>query len=207
MLIGFGGLLLIMALAGIDALGVFQQFRRSDEQIRGRYLSQNHVLNDIRSDVYLSGTYVRDYFLEADPARAEVYRTSLENVRKHMEAALEFYGRQTSPAEAQHYSALRTELMDYWGLLAPIFRWDPTERRRTGYTFLRDQVSPGGRTCWHVREKRFTEAANAFDQALTILERTRGPDNPELVPTMEHYSRLPRAEQDFAAPRAGKHAS
>ena len=142
LLIGFGGLLLIMALAGIDALGVFQQFRRSDEQIRGRYLSQNHVLNDIRSDVYLSGTYVRDYLLEADPARAEVYRTSLENVRKHMEAALEFYGRQTSPAEVQHYSALRTELMDYWGILAPIFRWDPAERRRSGYTFLRDEVFP-----------------------------------------------------------------
>ena len=35
LLIGFGGLLLIMALAGIDALRVFQRFRESDEQIRG----------------------------------------------------------------------------------------------------------------------------------------------------------------------------
>ena len=142
LLIGFGGLLLIMVLAGIDALGVFQRFRQGDEQIRGRYLSQNHVLNDIRSDVYLSGTYVRDYLLEPDPTRAAVYRASLEDVRKHMESALEVYGRQTGPAEAQHYSALRTELMDYWGILAPIFQWDPAERRRSGYTFLRDQVFP-----------------------------------------------------------------
>ena len=59
-----------------------------------------------------------------------------------MESALEFYGRQTAPAEAQHYSALRTELMDYWGILAPIFQWDPAERRRSGYTFLRDEVFP-----------------------------------------------------------------
>ena len=89
LLIGFGGLLLIMALAGIDALRVLQQFRRSDEQIRRRYLSQNHVLNDIRSDVYVSGTYVRDYLLEPDPERAEAYRTSLEDVRRHMESSLE----------------------------------------------------------------------------------------------------------------------
>ncbi len=142
LLIGFGGLLLIMALAGIDALRVFQRFRQSDEQIRGRYLSQNHVLNDIRSDVYLSGTYVRDYLLEPDSARADVYRTSLEDVRKHMESALEVYGRQTAPAEAQHYSALRSELMDYWGILAPVFRWNPEERRRSGYAFLRDEVFP-----------------------------------------------------------------
>jgi signal transduction histidine kinase len=140
--IGFGGLLLIMALAGIDALRVFQRFRQSDEQIRGRYLSQNHVLNDIRSDVYLSGTYVRDYLLEPDPVRAEAYRTSLEDVRKHMESALDLYGRQTAPAEAQHYSALRTELTDYWGILAPIFQWGPLERRHSGYTFLRDEVFP-----------------------------------------------------------------
>src|SRR5579872_4853380 len=106
LLIGFGGLLLIMALAGIDALRVLQQFRQNDDQIRRRYLSQNHVLNDIRSDVYVSGTYVRDYLLEPDLARAEAYRADLESVRKHMDSALESYGREANPAEVQHYSAL-----------------------------------------------------------------------------------------------------
>src|ERR1700722_499948 len=72
LLIRFGGLLLIMALAGVGAPGVFRGFPHSDEQIRLRYLSQNQALNEIRSDVYLSGTYVRDYLLEPDPARAAV---------------------------------------------------------------------------------------------------------------------------------------
>jgi signal transduction histidine kinase len=142
LLIGFGGLLVIMALAGIDALRVLQQFRRSDEQIRRRYLSQNHVLNDIRSDVYVSGTYVRDYLLEPDPERAALYRTSLEDVRKHMESALEVYSRQATPAEFQHDSALRAELRNYWEILTPIFHWDPAERRMSGYSFLRDEVFP-----------------------------------------------------------------
>jgi signal transduction histidine kinase len=142
LLIGFGGLLLIMALAGVDALRVLQQFRRSDEQIRSRYLSQNHVLNDVRSDVYLSGTYVRDYLLEPDPDRAETYRTSLEDVRKHTDSALQLYRRQAAPAEIQHYAALQAELTDYWGTLAPVFRWGATERRLSGYAFLRDQVFP-----------------------------------------------------------------
>jgi hypothetical protein len=142
LMIGFGGLLLIMALAGADALRVLQQFRRNDERIRHHYLTQNHVLNEIRSDVHVSGTYVRDYLLEPDPDRAELYRTSLEGVRKHMEFALDFYGRQATPAQLEHYSALRAELTDYWGILAPIFQWNPTERRRSGYPFLRDEVFP-----------------------------------------------------------------
>jgi signal transduction histidine kinase len=142
LLIGFGGLLLIMALAGIDAQRVLQQFRHSDELIRRRYLSQNQVLNDIRSEVYLSGTYVRDYLLDPDPERADGYRTSLGDVRKSMESALELYGRQATQEEIQHYSALRTELLNYWGILAPIFQWDTGERRRSGYAFLRDEVFP-----------------------------------------------------------------
>ena len=140
--VGFGGLLSIMALAGIDALRVLGQFRRGDDQIRRRYLAENHILNDIRSDVYVSGTYVRDYLLEPEPQRADVYRSNLEQVRKHMQAALDSYGRQVAPAGLQHYTALRTELTDYWTILAPIFSWDAAERRRSGYSFLRDEVFP-----------------------------------------------------------------
>src|ERR1700728_3450004 len=139
---GFGGLLSIMGLAGIDALRVLGQFRRGDDQIRRRYLAENHVLNDIRSDVYVSGTYVRDYLLEPEPQRADAYRASLEQVQKHMQAALDSYGRQIAPAELQHYNQLRAELADYWTILAPIFEWDAAERHRSGYRFLRDEVFP-----------------------------------------------------------------
>src|SRR6516164_6516037 len=140
LLIGFGGLLSIMSLAGVDTLRVLQQFRRSDEQIRSRYLAQNHVLNDIRSDVYLSGTYVRDYLLEPDMNRAEAYRVSLEEVRQNMDSALNAYGRQAGAAEIQHYTNLRTELMDYWAILTPVLQWDSDRRSRSGYAFLRDEV-------------------------------------------------------------------
>jgi hypothetical protein len=73
-----------MALAGIDALLLFRQFRHSEEQIRRQYLSQNHFLNDLRSDVYVSGTYVRDYLLEPDPERLRPIGISLEDARKHL---------------------------------------------------------------------------------------------------------------------------
>jgi hypothetical protein len=83
MAVGFGGLLAIMALAGVDALNVLRQFRRSDDQIRRRYLSQNHVLNDIRSDVYVSGTYVRDYLLEPDAVRGYLSNQSGRGAAAH----------------------------------------------------------------------------------------------------------------------------
>jgi hypothetical protein len=53
---GFGGLLAIMALAGIYGIRVLQRIRRNDNQIRAQFLLKNHALNDIRSQLYLSGT-------------------------------------------------------------------------------------------------------------------------------------------------------
>lgn len=140
--IGFGSVLAIMTLAGIDALRVLHSFYSNDDHIRRQFLFQNHVLNEIRSDVYVSGTYVRDYLLEPETSRAEDYRASLEQVRKQMESALESYGQQLAPGEAQHYTTLRAELADYWQILAPIFRWSAEERQRLGYAFLRDEVFP-----------------------------------------------------------------
>jgi signal transduction histidine kinase len=131
-----------MAVAGIGALRVLEHVRGSDEQIRRQFLSRNHVLNDIRSEVYLSGTLVRDYLLEPEPVRAEAYRASLEEIRRQMDAALESYGRQVDPEEAQHYTALRAELADYWETLVPVLQWDNAGRQRLGYPFLRDQVFP-----------------------------------------------------------------
>ncbi len=138
----FGGLLVIMALAGADALRILGQFRRDDDQIRRQFLLRNHLLNDVRSDLYLSGTYVRDYLLEPEPAGAEVYRANLEEVRKQMQSALESYGSQLKPEETAQYAALKTELSRYWSILGPPLNWDAEQRRSRGYPFLRDEVFP-----------------------------------------------------------------
>ncbi len=132
----------IVALSGVDALRVMRQIRQQDDQIRTQFLSRNHVLNDIRSQLYLSGTYVRDYLLDPEQERAETYRTSLEGVRAEMESALASYGRQVESGEQAPYLALRDELANYWKTIDPILKWSTEERRNRGYTFLRDDVFP-----------------------------------------------------------------
>ncbi len=134
--LGFGGLLIIVALAGADALRVLRQIRVEDDQIRTQFLLRNHLLNDIRSKLYLSGTYVRDYLLDPDADRAEAYRASLEQVRSEMEAALAAYNGQIDAG------ALKTELAGYWEVIQPVLNWDAGKRHADGYAFLRDTVFP-----------------------------------------------------------------
>ncbi|HUA20281.1 MAG TPA: ATP-binding protein [Bryobacteraceae bacterium] len=140
--LGFGGLLLIMSLAGVDAMRVLQQVRREDDRIRRQFLFRNHVLNDIRSQLYLSGTYVRDYLLEPEPLRAGLFLKNLQEVRSAMEAALASYEKQLEPNEGRHYLELTAELSRYWQTLDPVLSWNAEMRRRQGYIFLRDAVFP-----------------------------------------------------------------
>src|SRR3954452_3646643 len=88
---GFGGLLVLMTFAGIDAMRLLREIQRRNEAIRQAFLNRNRVLNQIRSDVYLSGTYVRDYILEPEPQNASKHRASLEKTRRDMDAALQSY--------------------------------------------------------------------------------------------------------------------
>jgi signal transduction histidine kinase len=142
LLLGFGSLLAIIALSGFDALRVLRQFRKEDDQIRRQFLFRNRVLNNIRAEVYLSGTYVRDYLLEPDPDRASGFGASLESVRQQMETELVSYAGQMDPEQSAHYNALRMELTQYWAVLEPVLAWDVQTRQAQGYTFLRDVVFP-----------------------------------------------------------------
>jgi signal transduction histidine kinase len=140
--LGFGSLLAIIALSGMDGLRVLRQFRLQDGQIREQFLTRNRVLNDIRSEVYLSGTYVRDYLLDPDSTRAAGFGANLAEVRSQMDADLIFYAGQLKPAEADDYINLRAQLARYWATLEPVLRWDAARRRAEGYAFLRDEVFP-----------------------------------------------------------------
>jgi len=139
---GFGGLLAIMALAGAYGIRFLQQIRRDENQIRRQFLLQNHALNEIRSELYLSGTYVRDYLLEPEPRRAEAHLASLRQLRAEMRSALELFGSQISSDQAEYYAELSADLATYWGILDPIMNWDAAQRQRDGYAFLRDQLLP-----------------------------------------------------------------
>jgi len=91
---GFGGLLLLMAFAGIDSLQTLRRIQTSNDDIREDFLRRTRVLEQIRADLYVSGTYVRDYLLEPESGRAEGHRYSLLETRKDMEAALGEYRKQ-----------------------------------------------------------------------------------------------------------------
>jgi signal transduction histidine kinase len=139
---GFGGLLLLVAFAGFDGLQALQQIQASDNNIREDFLLRTRVLERIRADVYVSGTYVRDYLLEPESGKAEGHRYSLRETRGDMDAALREYRALLNAQEAKPFQVLTQELAAYWTVLEPVFQWTASQRQRGGYAFLHDEVFP-----------------------------------------------------------------
>jgi signal transduction histidine kinase len=139
---GFGGLLILMAAAGFDGIRALGQIQSANDEMREDFRLRTQILERIRADVYVSGTYVRDYLLEPETGKAEGHRGSLLETRTDMDAALRRYRGLLKPEEAPPFEALERELAEYWKLLEPVFDWSPAERHRAGYLFLRDEVFP-----------------------------------------------------------------
>ena len=139
---GFGGLLVLMAFAGLDGVRSLQQIQTSNDNIREDFLRRTRLLERIRADVYVSGTYVRDYLLEPESGKAEGHRYSLRETRKDMDAALLEYRALLTPRETPPFQGLTSALDAYWRVLERVDQWTPAQRQHDGYIFLRDEVFP-----------------------------------------------------------------
>lgn len=142
LLTGFGGLLLMMVFAGIDGLRVLRRIQDGSGTIQHDFLERSRVLNQIRSDVYLSGTYARDYLLDPQPSTAEKNRTELNRLRREMDTILAGYAGLMRPDERTPLDGLRRSLDEYWRVLDPVFQWSHGQRRQSGFRFMRDEVLP-----------------------------------------------------------------
>src|SRR5580692_972437 len=88
LLAGFGGLLALMCLTGIDAVVVLRQAKISNAGVRQNFLARSHSLEQLRSGIYVSGTLARDYLLAADPPEAGKQRDKLRATQRETETAL-----------------------------------------------------------------------------------------------------------------------
>ena len=160
LLAGFGGLLILMTFAGVDGIQALQQIQTSNDRIRDEFLLRTQVLDRLRSDLYLSGTDVRDYLLEPQAGKADGHRYTLVETRRDMDAALQQYLQLLSRSEAQPFRVLTEQLAAYWRILEPTFEWTAEQRQRAGYAFLRDEVFPRRTSMLAIADQigRFSEA-------------------------------------------------
>jgi signal transduction histidine kinase len=140
--IGFGGLLLLMGVIGLSAVSFLYQIEIRQEQIRQAYVERERTLEKLRSDIYVSGTYIRDFLLDTDEPLAASHRADFLETRRRITAEIDEYRRLLEREEQEPFQEFNKELDAYWAVLAPALDWNPRERRERGYSFIKEQVLP-----------------------------------------------------------------
>lgn len=104
LLAGFGGVLILLVAVGMDAVFVLGRLHTSGTEMRQRIQHRTRILEQIRSQIYLSGTYVRDYLLAPEPSESAAQRGRLQALQRSTETALREYERELAPRRADQFS-------------------------------------------------------------------------------------------------------
>jgi hypothetical protein len=142
LVLGFGGLLLLMAVAEVSSLLLLNTLRQNDAQLQARFLVRNRTLEQIRSNIYVSGTFVRDSLLAPEITGARAQLAAVDGLRRDITAALSSYAQSLEPDEIAPFHSLQAEIDAYWKVLDRTFAWSPEERNKYRYAFFYEQLVP-----------------------------------------------------------------
>jgi signal transduction histidine kinase len=140
--IGFGGLLLLLAFTGLNALSVLTRIQTRNESIRKDYFNRDRILEQLRSDIYLSGTYVRDLLLERDPSLGDTHRKELDDARLRIDTNVSAYQRILRGEERTPFQQFTREVKEYFNSLRPALEWNAAQRQEFGYAFMKNSLLP-----------------------------------------------------------------
>jgi signal transduction histidine kinase len=142
--LALGALLLLIVAVVLESSRRAQALFSKLDQVNARYHEVEGKLRRLRSDINLSGIYVRDYLLDPDRERAPLYRRQIANYRRQNMVSFDelraIAG--SEPGTVQRLTTLRTGLIEYWGKLDPLFDWTPAEKLTESARFLREEVIP-----------------------------------------------------------------
>ena len=135
--------LALLGLLTLIVVSILAAQRKADiayahlDSLNARYRDVETRLRRVRSSLHLSGILARDFLLDTTTPASE-YRSRLRAFHlesEQMIAELEPLLKETDPGQ---YSALRSQLEEYWSAYAPLFDGTHIDR----YGFLRREIVP-----------------------------------------------------------------
>lgn len=174
-LLGFAIILGMWLLASLGSVHRTREAQRRTAEINARFMRNERLLFDVRSEIPMVAVFVRDALLDTSPDGSQFYRAQLQESRKAIESRLaEYIPVVNSPAERENWAQLQAELDDYWTSVWPVLSWDPDQKRFLSQRFLRRNVLRKRNQVLKISERIQALNRVAFDQRqeeLAVLYR------------------------------------
>lgn len=140
-LVGFGGLILMMALLGYSTYQESQQIYQRLASIHNTHRREAQALSDLRGNIYLSGIVMRDCLLDPDPAMAGYYRKRISEIRAAIDKSIAEAVLQPGDPEREALGQLRRELDTFWVSREVVLGLTPAQKAALSFSSIRPMVT------------------------------------------------------------------
>jgi signal transduction histidine kinase len=139
--LGLGSLLVLIVASMLTSSRKAQEIYSELDQLNTHHHNVDTKLRRLRSDVNLSGIFVRDYLLDVAREHAVEYRERLSEFRETNRTTVAEL-RVLDAAHSESINNLEAQLDGYWRTFEPLFDWTATEKIFRSAGFLRNEVVP-----------------------------------------------------------------
>jgi signal transduction histidine kinase len=172
--VALGGLLLLLAASLFATKRRVQEIYTQLDSVNSSHRQVEGMLRRLRSDVHVSGIFVRDYLLDTSASAGPEYREQLSALRSQTGATLAALEKLVEGDEATRVQRLKATIADYWEVFDPLFDWTPEEKGARRLTFLRREVLPRRDEVLRIaREIESLNDSNMQDQRAQVALREK----------------------------------
>jgi signal transduction histidine kinase len=140
--LGLGGLLVLVIGSVLAASNRAQSIYTQLDQLNTHHREVETKLRQLRSDVNLSGIFMRDYLLDSVRARGQDYRDRLAEYRRNNVSTVAELRALMHGRHDERILSLDSKLDEYWQAFDPLFDWTPAEKVILSAGFLKREVLP-----------------------------------------------------------------
>lgn len=139
---GFGGLLLLMGVLGVSGITFLSRIDRRHEAVRLEFVARSRLTENLRSDVYLSGTYAREFLLDSDGASGLKRKRAYLATKVRIEDEVARYRARLQPAESVAFQTFERGMNSYFQTLDQVHQWPAADRRNGADAFAQAYILP-----------------------------------------------------------------
>ena len=145
LLLGFGGLLCLLLVAGAEALRTLQKLHAGEQAARQNFLVRNQCLLEFRSTLDAYGNRIEEYFLSVSPDVQSAAASDFATLARRIHSGLQTYPTRRAPEEEELLDGMKKMLAEQEASLNTALSEDHRNDPETMSRLLYHEVMPRNR--------------------------------------------------------------
>jgi signal transduction histidine kinase len=137
---GYGAVIAVLVVSVVQAYRIQTSISTQQLEIYRRYVEQETACTTLRRDLWMSGNFIRDFFIRTTPEQAQILRSQLVSLREEADATLNRLAPLSNHSDM--LGKLRKSLGEFWAMVEPLPDRMLNRPSDTHWQFLQQEFAP-----------------------------------------------------------------